>query len=490
MIYPSRERVQGELARRSLADFVKMFWPIVEPTTRLCWNWHIDAICEHLQAVSEGHIRKLLINIPPGHMKSLLVSVMWPAWTWANKPGWRALFGSYAERLALRDSGKCRDIIASDLYQRVYCKPDGWALDKQGEHLFTNTAMGSRLALGVGGPGTGFRGDCRVVDDPLKALEAPSEVKREEAIRWWDQTMSTRLNDMRTGASVVVMQRLHEDDLSGHLIKQGGYEHLCLMSEFDPKRRASTCKGLWQDPRTERGELLFPEMFPKEVLDDLKIQLASDGYAGQHDQLPVSAEGGMFKKHWWRRYEKAPANFHEVAGSLDCTFKDTKSADFVTLGVWGRLGANKYLLKQYRGRMDFVATCALVKRAFAEHPDMAYLLIEDKANGPAVLSALRDTVPSMIAVNPIGSKEARAQACTPTVEAGNVWLPQSGAGWESDQKGDPVDQFISECAAFPKGRNDDQVDQLSQMLARWRPTATAMKVHVPRTRPKETGVYT
>lgn len=445
---------------------MRQSWHIVEPGAPLVWNWHIDAVCQHLQAVTDGRIKRLIINIPPGHMKSLLVSVFWPAWEWIDQPHLRTLFSSYAMDLAIRDSMRCRDLVQSDWYIRSFdwrwrVKDSHWRLrdDQNAKSYFENDQKGFRFSMSVGGRATGFRGNKIVVDDPLNAKEMHSSAARKECLFWWDKVMPTRLNDPRTGAKVIIMQRLHEEDLTGHLLRRGGYEHLCLPTEFDPARASSTCIG-WSDPRTVPGELLFPEMFNRVVVEGLKVDLGSDGYAGQHGQLPSPAEGGLFKRDWWRYYKVAPAEFDEMLQSWDMTFKDTDGSDFVVGQVWGRKGASKYLLDQVRDRMGFSATCQAVVNLSAKWPNAVAKLIEDKANGPAVIDALSKKVSGLIAVEPQGGKLARAYAAQPEAEAGNVYLPDpSIAPWIND--------WVEEFAAFPNGLNDDQVDGYSQMSARW-----------------------
>ena len=196
---PSLEDIRAEKARRHLRDFVRYAWPILEPETPLVWNWHVEAIGDHLEAVSRGELKRLLINVPPGHAKSLLVSVFWPAWQWVRRPAWRALFSSYKAELAIRDSVRCRSIIQSDWFQRAF-EPD-WKLsgDQNVKSYFQNDRTGARQSIGVGGGATGFRGDAVVVDDPLKADEFPSPDELEKVISWWDFQMSSRLNDMSKG---------------------------------------------------------------------------------------------------------------------------------------------------------------------------------------------------------------------------------------------------------------------------------------------------
>jgi len=284
---------RAQNARDNLASFVRQAWPVLEPGP-LCWNWHIEHICAHLEAVTDGRIKRLLINIPPGHMKSLIVSVFWPTWTWLRQPEWRMLCGSYAQVLALRDADRCRDLICSEWYQNTF-RPS-WTLDSKqnAKGHFRNTATGSRVAFSVGGRVTGLRGNCVLIDDPLNAMDAHSTAKRTRANVWLDEAVTTRLNDPRTGAIVIIMQRLHHQDTAGHVIEQGGYEHLCLPSRFDPERAYRTSIG-WSDPRKEAGELLFPEMYTEETLLDAELRLGPLAFAGQHQQIPTPASGNLFK---------------------------------------------------------------------------------------------------------------------------------------------------------------------------------------------------
>jgi len=499
---PEPDIIRAELARRSLAKFVKLMWPVIEPLTPLRWNWHLDAICEHLEAVTRGDIRKLSISIPPGHSKTTTVSVMWPAWEWATNPGLSSIHATYGHDLSMGASIKCRAIIESPLYQAAYCAQQDWALrhDQNRLDYYRTTKGGERIATSVGGGGTGLRADRVVGDDLIKVQEARSKPALEQAIAFWDKTLSTRAKDSKTFAQVMIAQRVHEDDPPGHILRRGGYEHLCLPTEFDPKRRSVTMGGKWSDPRQERGELLFPDFLGPEAVADAKLTLGSDGYAAQHDQLPSPAEGGMLKRTWWKHQAWAEwyvGRIDEWAMSIDAAFKDTSKSDYVVLQVWVRRGASAYLRKQVRGRMDFVRTCEVIERTWKEFPEVGAVLIEDKANGPAILASLRDRIPGLVAVDPgARSKEARAAAITPFVEAGNVVLPFPGQsdwvndGWTGTRGEEPVGAFLEEMSAFPKGKNDDCVDALSQMLDRWRTSfgRSSLRIMQPPKRAERRGV--
>jgi len=480
--------LKTELAQRSLSYFVKAAWPIVEPSTAFVSGWHIDAICEHLTAVTDGEIRNLIINIPPRHMKSILTSVMWPVWVWTTRPEKRWLFSSYAESLSIRDSLKCRRVIQSNWYQDQWSDVFQLTGDQNQKTRFDNDKTGFRLATSVGGATTGEGGDYLVCDDPIKALDAHSQAQRETVISWWDETMSTRLNNQMQGGRVIIMQRLHEQDLTGHLLAKmqaGGvhYEHLCLPAEYEPSAHVT---GIgWEDPRTEHGDLLWPERFSREAVDEIKAALGSYAAAGQLQQRPSPAEGGLMKRHWWRfwipagakvapvttlladgtLYEHAqvelPGDFEDLLQSWDWAFKDTKNSDFVAGQVWGKLGANKFLLDQRLERLDIAASIKAVESMTAKWPDAYAKLIEDKANGPAVIGMLRDKISGLIAVDPKTGKEGRVNAVVPQIESGNVYLPHPRLHpW--------VSELIERATAFPNAAHDDDIDAMTQALLRWR----------------------
>lgn len=484
MNLPSLDELDAELIRRSLREFTRAAWPIVEPGVEFRSNWHIDAICDHLEAVTHGEITRLIINIPPRFMKSLEVGVFWPAWSWLTNPKMRWLFASYAEQLSTRDSVKTRRVIQSEGVEgatgdRTVLERIGyqgvlralgadWKLtgDQNVKTKFENTATGYRIATGVEGMATGEGGDVVVADDPHKVKEAESETVRQRVCDWWDQTMTNRLNDPKTGALVVVMQRVHESDLTGHLLEKGGYEHLCLPNEFEPKRQCVIGATGFKDPRTEDGELLWPDRVDAEVTSGYKRALGSMAYAGQYQQRPAPEEGGMLQRSWWRYFTdwQMLPKFDEVIQSWDMAFKDTKTADYVVGQVWGRAGADCYLLAQIRARLSFTETCKRVESLSLAYPDSHAKLVEDKANGTAVIDAMRRKVPGLIPVEPEGGKEARAAAVSPMIEAGNVYLPHPSIC-------EFTDAFVEECAVFPNGSNDDQVDAMTQALRRFQKTA-------------------
>lgn len=471
------QRLAAEKARRSLKEFLIQAWPILEPETEFVDGIHVGAVCLHLQAVSEGRIRNLIINIPPGHAKSLLVAVFWPAWVWIDHPESRWLFSSYREPLATRDSLRCRRLIESEWYQDRWGGRYQLCSDQNQKHRFENDGTGYRVVVPMCA-GTGERGDYVVVDDPHSVDQAQSDTERTAAVEWWNGSMSTRLNDPSKGHMIVVQQRLHEADLTGDLLARGGYEQLCLPAEFEPDRPCQTCIG-WGDSRTKAGELLWPQKIGLTALENFKTTLGSYRYAGQYQQRPAPVGGGMLQKHWWRYWQPRGANLPPVPvkmpnGSIeqrkavdlpprfdtqlqtwDMAFKNTKNADFVVGQVHAAHGADRYLMDQVRDRLDLPGTLLAVRRLSAHWPTAHLKLVEDKANGPAVIQCLRHEIAGCVEVRPEGGKVSRAAAASPQLESGNWYLPHPLlAPW--------VEEFIGECAAFPNGANDDQVDAWSQ----------------------------
>jgi predicted phage terminase large subunit-like protein len=320
-----------------------------------------------------------------------------------------------------------------------------------------------------------------VCDDPHNVGEAESDSSRKGTIDWWDVVMSTRMNDPKTTAKVVVMQRCHEQDLSGHLLEQGGWVHLCLPAEYEGTK-CITSIG-WSDPREEQGQLLWPERFGPTEIGALKVSLGSYATAGQLQQRPSPAEGGLFKRPWFRFWQPPGANYppvlvrladgtqraipvydvatvEEQLQSWDCSFKDLATSDYVVGQVWGRRGGAFFLLYQVRERMDCPATVKAVRDVSEKWPNALAKLIEDKANGSAVISMLGSSISGILPVNPQGGKVARAAAVSPLIEAGNVYLPHPQMfPWVGD--------LIEECAAFPNGKHDDQVDAMTQALLWW-----------------------
>ncbi len=458
--------VDKELAEVELAEFAQQAWHIVEPKRLYVHNWHVDAICEHLEAVTYGDIRNLLINMPPRHSKSLFVSVFWPIWSWISKPESRWIYASYAQSLSIRDSVKCRRIIQHPWFQARWGDRFKLTSDQNAKEKYDNDKTGYRIATSVSGAGTGEGGDFIVCDDPHKVGDAFSKTKRVAVLQWWDEEMSTRGNNPDTYAKVIVMQRVHERDLSGHVLKQGGYDHLCLPCEYDGVKRIT---GIgWEDPREDVGELLCPDRFNEAAVAEIKKRLGSRGSAGQLQQTPSPDQGNIVKRGWWQYYRSRP-KFDWVLISWDFSFKDATTSDYVVGQVWGRRGADKYLLDQVRDIMGFTASVQAMimlnlkwkKILKASNDKINENIVEEKANGAAIMDTLKKKISGLIPYNPTESKDARAAAVAPSIESGNVFLPDpetEGNEWVGD--------YIEEWAHFP-GEFRDQVDSTAQALIRF-----------------------
>jgi predicted phage terminase large subunit-like protein len=465
-----KQRETAERLRGNFRAFIRESWHVVEPAMSLIDNWHIDAIGEHLQAVADGQIKRLMINIGPGYAKSLTASVQFSAWLWTKRPAERILAATYAAKLTVRDSVRTRDLVMSDWYRDTF-SPE-WEMVKANEDYISNSLSGFRLALSVGSVATGFRGNGQIFDDLLNASDKHSEAARDTARDWAMSTMSTRFNDMRSGWRVVIGQRLHELDPYGAMLKTGEYEHLCLPSEFEPERRSKTSIG-WTDPRQEAGELLFPELFTPAVIEQAKRDLGPYDYAGQHQQRPAPAEGGIVKRDWWQPYTVGQQpTFDMVAISVDAAFKETKDSDFVAIHVYGCIGPRTYLIDRVHEKLAYNATKQAISSRVHKWKPRA-ILIEDKANGTAIISELKKSIRGIIAITPKDSKESRAWACSPDIEAGNVYLPAD----EHSMMTAAADEVIEEWAVFPNGANDDDVDAMTQMLNWLRMRAIADTVY-------------
>lgn len=417
-----------------LAQFVAEAWAVVDPEPYV-HGWHIDAICEHLEAVSRREIRDLLINVPPRSSKSLVTSVCWHPWVWSWWPSARFIYASYSERLSLVHALLARDLIGSTWYQDTF-KPK-WKIrqDERTKGLFSNTVRGFRFSTSVGALATGMGGDFICGDDLHKIDENESETRAElnAAKSFWLKTMPSRVTNPKQSSFVVVGQRVSEDDISGELLSQKKSDYLCIPMEYDPPGPGvpvtSTVLG-WMDPRTEPGELLCPERYGEAELAPLKLRLGADFYA-QYQQRPTSDATTLFKRSDWRRYETMPEPewFDVIVMSWDFAVKNEETSDFCCGQVWGvrtgEHGKQLVLLDFVLDRMDFPESVEAVRTLSAKWPTCYGKLIEDKANGSPVYQVLRGQVFGLIPINPqpLGNKRARAQAVAYLHRAGQCWVP-------------------------------------------------------------------
>ncbi len=442
--------LEREYCSRSMANFVRRVWDVYDPTSPLVWGWHIDAICEHLEAVTNGEIKRLLINIPPGTMKSSLVNVIWPAWEWGAKDlsHHRIISAAHEQGLAVRDNRAMRRIVQSDWYQELW--PMNIASDQNQKTYFENEATGFRQACAVSSM-TGRRGHRVLWDDPLSAEHANSEAHRETVIRELTETLPSRYVSPEFSANVIVMQRLHERDPSGYVLSEGlGYEHLCLPMEFEPDRRCVTSIG-FKDPRKKEGELLFPERFPAEVIERDKKIMGIYAVAGQFQQRPAPRTGGFFA---WEKLEivndipkmKKVVRYWDKAG--------TDGAGARTAGVKIGMGTDGlwYVLDVVKGQWAAARREPIIRQtAEMDGHDVEIWIEQEPGSGgkESAESTVKNLAGFVIkAERATGDKEVRAEPYAVQVEAGNIKV----------LRGEWNQEFIDEHKSFPNGKFKDQID--------------------------------
>jgi predicted phage terminase large subunit-like protein len=489
------EQYEAWECERDLHTFIKGGWRYVEPKA-FQTNWHIEATCDHLEACANGQITRLLINEPPRHMKSLGANVFFPAWIWAQDPdpektsrhragdtqyeghGYGVLPGkwigpgvkfmhlSYDSRLSTRDSVKCRRVIESPWYQRRWAHRFSMMPDQNTKTRFDNLSGGHRLATSETGLITGDGGDIITFDDPHNVRQAESDVVRDGTLRFWDEAMPTRLNDPKRGVFIVIMQRVHERDLSGHILaKELGWTHLCLPASYERKHpypmkttviRKRTGQ-VWKDPRTE-GEPLWKERFDEDTLSDWKIDLGAHAAAGQLQQRPTARAGGLFKRHWFEVVDAIPVNaqWHRVRAWDVAGTEETQNSDpdytvgvrmcrdpatgtlYIDSVVRERLspGGVERAIKMTASSDGYGTSVRLPQDPGAAGKFQAYTLAT-KLQGYTVRIEREEN-----------SKENRADPFASQCEIGNVKLLRGA--WN--------EIFIDELCAFNKGAHDDQVD--------------------------------
>lgn len=415
----------------------------------------MDALADHLEATARGEITRLLINIPPGTSKSTATSVFFPAWLWGPF-GWpeaRFIGCSYEQGLAVRDNRRNRQLIESEWYQEHW--PTAFTSDQNEKTYFENTDRGFRQASAVKSM-TGRRGDFVVWDDPLSPEKAYSEKERNTATRVFSETLPSRLIEPKSSAIIIIMQRLHEADVSGYILARDlGYEHLCLPMEFEPDRRCTTSIG-FSDPRSEPGELLFPERFPREVIDNDKKVMLDFAVAGQFQQRPVPREGGMFKRHWFNVVNAVPVGTRFVRG-WDLA-ASTKSDSPWTAGVKiGKTPEGRFIIANaVRERLEAVGVRRLICST-AAHDGRECRISIPQDPGQAGKAQAQDIVRELAGFPARSSPESGDKATR-----ADPLASQSGAGNVDILQGDWNASFLDEICAFPNGEFMDQVDAASR----------------------------
>ena len=455
--------------RASLAPFVRFLWPVINPGVPLEWSWHLDALCAHLEAVSAGRERRIIFNVPPGSTKSSLISIMWPCWEWLAQPGNRWICASYDLRLSTQFNMRRQAIIRSGRYQ--WLRP-GWELrtGQREKILFMNDQWGSMRAVSTLSGVTGDHADRLVVDDPL-ATEGIYGPELEQHVRWWDETASSRFRDLTTAAWVVVMQRLHAADLTGHLLEREDPEtiHVEIQAEYE-----SGHGSIPEDPRTVAGESFFPARFPVSALAEQKKRLGALQYSAQYQQSPSSASGNVIDDSWWKRWSKLPDLTGAVwIGTWDCAYEAEERSDYTVGQVWAVCGAGIYLCDQVRGHLEFTEMEAAALRLAARWPLVTIWDVEQRALGEALMSRLRAAGLAVRAFKSQSTKAQRLYAAAPYIERGQVWLPSDEAErpeclapretWLLQAQ---MAEFLKEFREFPRSKYDDQVDAAAMAIGR------------------------
>jgi predicted phage terminase large subunit-like protein len=444
------------LLRNDFVVFIERSFYELNPETAYLHNWHIDVIAAALEECRQGRCKRLIINLPPRSLKSLCATVCFPAYLLGHNPSLQILTASYAQDLADKHALDCRTVMMSQWYQVLF--PGTRLSSRPAVHDFQTSRKGTRLATSVGGVLTGRGGDFVIIDDPLKPDEALSDVQRTSVNNWFDHTLSSRLNSQRDSVIILIMQRLHEDDLVGHVYQQGGWRLLKFpaIAEEDERHEISTPYGTRVFTR-KAGEALHPERESLEVLAQTREILGEYNFAGQYQQDPAPLGGGMVKSEWLQTYtpETLPQSFELVFQSWDSANKSTELSDYSVCTTWGLQARRLYLLDVLRRRMDYPELRREVREQAARY-GAKVILIEDKASGTQLIQELiHDGVYGVTRYSPKMEKTMRMHSVTSTMENGMVFLPEK-APW--------LNAYLHELVTFPRGKFNDQADSTSQAL--------------------------
>jgi len=447
------ERVRLE---RSPAAFFREAWKLLEPGKEIEWSWHYDLMGEYLEACYLRQIKRLIISVPYRTAKSSYVTISWPAWVWARNSTLRFLAASYSKDLSSDHSIKRRALIESQWYQSLW--PIAFTRDTNRQDQYKNSSQGEMISTSVGAATTtGRGGDFLILDDSMNADEARSKTAQASLHYWYANTWLKRLNDPAQSVMIVIEQRTGVNDMTGWLIdneglkdKGGPWEHLVIQTECEQTT-------VYTYPRTgkihvrEQGDVLQPKRHTPEVIKARKVHTQS--WATQDQQRPTPDEGIIFKRDWWKYYTSPPTKFDQIITTWDFAVEGEQKNDFNCGICMGRVGADTFLIDLFMEQLPFTQQLQAFKNFAAKHHYASRHLVEKKANGPAIINTISSTISGVIAIEPQGSKEQRAQAASPDCESGNVYLPE-GAPWVAD--------FVQHMADFPAAAHDDDTDAFSQ----------------------------
>jgi predicted phage terminase large subunit-like protein len=444
------------LLRRDLYTFIARTFYELNPETEFKPNWHIEVIADELEKCARGETTRLIINVPPRSLKSQAASVAFPAWLLGQKPSAQIICASYGQDLANKHAMDCRAVLSSGFYRSIF--PTRLSSQRQAVQEFMTTQKGVRLATSVGGVLTGRGADFIIIDDPLKPDEALSETQRNAANDWYDHTLYSRLNDKKTGCIILIMQRLHEDDLVGHVMNQGNWKILRFpaIAEENESYAIQTTLG-FRRFRRRVGEALHPDRESLEILQDIRETQGEYNFAGQYQQAPAPLGGGMVKAGWFKTYtaNELPPKFEMIFQSWDTANKPTELSDYSVCTTWGIKQTHIYLLHVFRRRMDYPALKRAVVEQVVAH-QAKEIIIEDKASGTQLIQELvHEGVHGVKRYEPKMDKIMRMHNVSSTIENGFVHLPEK-AEW--------LPEYLHELTTFPKSKHDDQADSTSQAL--------------------------
>ena len=456
---PSRQNLIDAISRVDFYSFVQRIFPIVSAGSPFLPNWHLEAITYALTCVMRGEIKRLIITVPPRSLKSICASVAFPAFVLGHDPTRRIIEVSYSEGLARKHANDFRAVMRSPLYKRLFPSTRISAA-KDTELEVMTTARGFRYATSVGGTLTGRGGNLLILDDPLSAQDAHSERARESLKQWYANTLLSRLDNKAEDAIIVVTQRLHVDDLVGHLREQGDWTELSLPAIAEVEQVVPLGPERYHHRKV--GELLHPEREPKWALDNLKHTMGSIDFAAQYQQEPIAAGGNLIKCSWFPIYDALPLRDvgDKTIVSWDTAMSAGELSDYSACVVLQVKGEIAYVLDVVRERLDYPdlrRKIIEVHRRWKNYTNSYALVIEDKGSGMSLIQDLKREGIRAIPEKPIMDKVMRMNAQLARIEAGCVHLPRHAA-WSED--------FLRELMAFPAAKYDDQVDALSQGLDR------------------------
>jgi len=443
------------LLRNDLVSFIAKTFQSVDGSQKYMHNWHIDLIANHLVRAYRGEIKRLIITLPPRNLKSVCASIAFPAWVLGQDPTKRIICASYSNDLSSKLARDCRTVLETDWYQKAFPKT---RLNKRknAEDEFETTANGYRLATSVGGTLTGKGGSILIIDDPMKPQEALSSTKRKSVKQWYDSTLYSRLDDKRNDVIIVIMQRLHVDDLVPHLLEKEDWIHLNLPAIAETPEKFELDDG--RVFTRNIGDILHPEREPIKVLEQAKSNLGSFLFNAQYQQNPLSESGNIIKWDWFKVYGEFPhfESFEDnIVQSWDTAMKTHDGSDWSACTTWAVVGTHYFLIDVFREQLDFPSLKQKVIDLKAKFQANT-ILIEDKGSGTGLIQQLRsEGIIQPIAINPVGSKTDRMTTQSATIEAGYVHIPDQ-VPW--------LDSFRNEILGFPFSKNDDQVDSVSQFL--------------------------